>query len=665
MPSSSLPHRLVSLVGLAMVVAAILVPLPSSSAPVPAVVVEGDYLGENGLPNRDKSRRCFEQVVGMLKAAHVPYVVTKDSRVERDGLPSAAVAIFPYNRAMTNAEAAQVCRFVDGGGKVIVFVVAHGTVLGKLGICRTGMVPAERGAITGLILQDCLSGVPDEVPWQADSATMAESEAAVRVLASWRTRSGGATPHPALLRAEAGIYATSDPRGLPAACGGELLRGLIGLLAPATWHAMLPSDPAEFGPFGRYASLAQLQAYLTTQAETREEYREALAQAREASAVLEAIGPALEAGEIERALALETKARETAEGALSGAYPSVPGELRGVWMCNYAEPSWPAAMAHLRQANFNAIFPYMMSGGVAFYRSKVLPVHPSVRTHGDFLAEAVSAAKAAGVPLHARMLNLSTIFAPPEVKASLRQAGRLMVTSKGTTSDWLCPTNPVNRQAQVAAALELADYGVAGIQFDYLRYPWKDTCFCGRCRAAFEQQHGIKVARWPADVVDGGYRGRFADWRREQVTSLVAEMSQAVRQQHPGVYVSAAVFLNWEDHRETFGQDWVAWIERGLVDFVCPMDYTADMGRFELYVSRQEKWINGKVPWAAGLGVYADGCNFTGPALAAEQIRVARQHGSQGFVIFNYSPDLVTDYLPYLCREITRHPTEFDCPPGH
>jgi uncharacterized lipoprotein YddW (UPF0748 family) len=629
------------------------------------VVIEGDYLGENGLPNQQKSQDCFRKVVALLKLGRVPHLVTKDSQVEREGLPPAAVAIFPYNRAMTDAEASEVCRYVDGGGKLIVFFTGHDAMLARIGLHPGDIVPSTAAdPFTQLVVTDRVTGAPGSINWVPDYVAVVEPGAGVRPLGMWQRKSGATTAVPVMLSHDSGVYFSADPRGLSSPAGAQLLRAVVGRLSPPLWQAMLPTDASQVGPLGRFASLAQLRAYVAKQAQANVVFADALAQVTAAEGVLGGIEAALAAGDIERALGLEEQARQAAERAFWASYPSVPGELRGVWMHNYAAPSWPVAMQHLKEANFNAVFPYMMSGGVAFYPSKVLAVHPKVKEHGDYLAEAVAAARTAGMPLHARMLNLSTIFAPASVVSALRTSGRLMVTSKGTSSDWLCPTNPANRRMEVSSALEMAAYGVAGIQFDYLRYPWKDTCFCGGCRAKFEQDCGVKVARWPADAVDGYYRGRFADWRREQVTSLVAEISQALRSRYPRLYVSAAVFLNWESHRETFGQDWVAWIDRGLVDFVCPMDYTPSMQRFELYVSRQEKWIARKSPWAAGLGVYADGMQYGGAHMAVEQIRVAREHGARGFIIFNYSPDLVTDYLPWLKLGVTREPTELACPVG-
>lgn len=411
----------------------------------------------------------------------------------------------------------------------------------------------------------------------------------------------------------------------------------------------------------RWPSLAEMWAELQVTAPANPALAPALESARQAvGQVAEAQAARLQR-DVEQAGQLIRQARQTALTAFYQSYPPVDGELRGVWMHNYASPSWSAALQTLREHHFNAVFPYMMSGGVAFYPSRVLPAHPSVAEKGNFLAAAVKASRQSGVLLHGRMLNLTTLFATPETRRQLAAQGRLMVSATGQTGDWLCPSQPVNRRAQVAAALELAAAGVDGVQFDYLRYPGKNFCFCRSCRQAFEKARGSRVTRWPQDVTEGSLKATFGDWRRGQLTSLVGEITGAVRREYPGVMVSAAVFLNWEGHREAFGQDWKVWVERGLLDFVCPMNYTTNPETFRLYVSRQQQWIGGLLPYASGIGVHATNHHCPGPHMVVEQIRIAREHGSQGFVIFNYSDTLARDYLPSLKLGITRDPTGFRC----
>jgi uncharacterized lipoprotein YddW (UPF0748 family) len=640
-------ERVVGLLGLALLVLAGLLPGPRdvvSAAPA-VVLVRGDYLGENGLPNQAKATAAYEAVADILKRLNVPCVASSDSLVEREGLPQAAIAIFPYNRAMTDAEAERILSFMSAGGKAIVCFTGHAAVLATLGVQPAGVIAAPPSAAMAM-LED-LPGVGETVKWPAECLAQATANAPARVLAKWQPLEA-----PAIVAGERGLFLTALPGD-----GGEqraLWRALLGRMAPALWQQMIETDPSRIPARGRFSSLLHLQQYAQRLA-----IRPACEATSEALQLLTKARQDLEAQRINEALEAVAGARKLTEQAFWQSYPSLPGELRGVWMSNTAEPSWRVATKSLADANFNAIFPYMMSGGVAFYNSNVLPRHPSLATGGDNLREAVAAAKAAGIPIHARMLNMTTLFAPADVRKALALQGRLMMTDRGKTSDWLCPSNSANRKMEVASALEMLAYGVDGIQFDYFRYPGEDTCFCPTCRKCFERDLGAKVANWPADARSGCYRGRFADWRREQLTSLVGEISAAIRQARPGAMVSAAVFLNWESHRENFGQDWKAWVDRGLVDFVCPMDYTTDPKRFELYVTRQEKWIDGKAPYAAGIGVHADGYRFTGPEMVLEQIRVAREHGSKGFVIFNYSGKLVKEYLPWLKLGATAEPTEF------
>jgi len=620
------------------------------------VVVQGDLSKEHEEANKDVSLASFQKIISLLRRANVPYISTQDTCVEKEGLPPASVAIFPFNPAISEPGTEHILRFIEAGGKIIVFYMAPETLLQRIGIARCLQPPPAQEPLTGIVWREKIAGIPSNIIWQPTKYVQVVSWPEAQAIATWRTASGNDTGQPAIWLHEAGIFLTSAPLALSEQSGALLLRGLIGKLAPTLWQYMLPTAPEKLGPYGRFASLAELYAYVARQAQTNEAYLFAQQQAEKAIECLTALQQALANENIPLALRGEEAARQAAEQAFWASYPSLPNELRGVWMHNYAEPSWPEAAQILQQAHFNVVFPYMMSGGVAFYRSHVLPIHPTVFQQGDFLAQAVQATKAVKLPLHARMLVLTTLFAPPEIKQNLRAAGRLMCTAKGESVDWLCPSHPANRQALVAAALELARYGVQGLQFDYLRYPGANTCFCGHCRQKFVRDCHVRISKWPQDVLTGQWRAQFAQWRREQITSLAAEISRTVRKQFPHICISAAVFLNWEKHRETFGQDWIAWLERGLVDFVCPMNYTNDLTRFEEYVRRQQQWIGQKAPWATGIGVYADGCRFTGPELLLEQIRLARAYGAQGFVIFNYRPALVKDYLPWLSLSVLREP---------
>ena len=96
------------------------------------------------------------------------------------------------------------------------------------------------------------------------------------------------------------------------------------------------------------------------------------------------------------------------------------------------------------------------------------------------------------------------------------------------------------------------------------------------CRRAFEERHGLAVGDWPVDVTEGPLRERYLDFRRGNISRLVEAVSRGARAIRPGVKVSAAVFWNLPTDRDRIGQDWGMWLEKGWLDFVCPMTYTPD-----------------------------------------------------------------------------------------
>jgi uncharacterized lipoprotein YddW (UPF0748 family) len=338
------------------------------------------------------------------------------------------------------------------------------------------------------------------------------------------------------------------------------------------------------------------------------------------------------------------------------AQPSKPGEFRATWIHSaYGIEGWgwDKTVATLKSNGFNAIIPNLIWAGVAHYPSKILPVSPKVAEQGDQVAECLKACRKYGIQMHVWKVNHNLLHAPPEFTAKLRAAGRTQKDRQGEDVNWLCPSHPENFALERDSMLEVArNYDVDGIHFDYIRYPNKDGCFCAGCRERFEQAAGVKVEQWPQDVLTGKYADQFGDWRREQITRLVRAVSQEAHKLKPGIKVSAAVFGNWESARKVVGQDAKAWVEAGYLDFVCPMDYESADADFSKWVRSQVAAVNHKIPVYAGIGAP----KLSGPEQLAGQIQLSRQLGADGFVIFNLTEKLATQFLPPLRLGVTSAP---------
>ena len=104
--------------------------------------------------------------------------------------------------------------------------------------------------------------------------------------------------------------------------------------------------------------------------------------------------------------------------------------------------------------------------------------------------------------------------------------------------------------------------------------------------------------------------------------------------------MSAAVFDQAVSCGDSVGQDWPAWCRQGLVDFVAPMDYTADQRQFNSLVQAQAGVVKGtKARFYPGIGVRSAGLNLF---QTAQQIAVTRQTGTGGFVLFEFNLDEAT-----------------------
>ncbi len=200
------------------------------------------------------------------------------------------------------------------------------------------------------------------------------------------------------------------------------------------------------------------------------------------------------------------------------------------------------------------------------------------------MADLVKAAKASGVGVYAVWTVGRLDGVSADTLKQYESEGRLMRDAQGRLGrdgaagvDWLCPSDPRNRKLEKDAVLELVrNYDLDGIQLDAVRYPGADYCFCDHCKANFEKDAGVSVEHWPAEVRPGGkYAAQYDVWRQKQLTSLVGEISDAVRDVKPvRISVTAVGDLD-QARRRRFRTGRRGLARRGLISFVSrPMPRT-------------------------------------------------------------------------------------------
>jgi uncharacterized lipoprotein YddW (UPF0748 family) len=348
----------------------------------------------------------------------------------------------------------------------------------------------------------------------------------------------------------------------------------------------------------------------------------------------------LAAGRAREALEAVRAARTYAETAFTASMPTRRRpEFRGAWIHSPEVPhdDWGGFFKAMKQANLNALLPNVCSAGVAHYDSDLMPLSDLVKSRGPQMQKMMSAAKRNAIELHLWRVNLRLGGVGAAAVNKLKSEGRICLDRNGKVvggpnGGTLCPSHPENQRLEVAAMLEMArKFKPDGVHFDYIRYPNATACYCQGCRARFERFIGRAVAEWPKDVLSGGaLHERYQQFRRDQITAIVREASRRLRAEAPAVKISAAVFSNWETARDRVGQDWVKWVETGLLDFVCPMDYTTNAEELAQIVARQRRWVGGRVPLYVGVGAYRAGAAWQ----VADLTETAFAQGADGVVYF-------------------------------
>ncbi|MBI5835425.1 MAG: family 10 glycosylhydrolase [Armatimonadetes bacterium] len=124
-------------------------------------------------------------------------------------------------------------------------------------------------------------------------------------------------------------------------------------------------------------------------------------------------------------------------------------------------------------------------------------------------------------------------------------------------------------------------------------------------------------------------------WRVDQVTELVRRCSTAARAVKPDIVVSAAGGTRRTDLSEV-RRDGRTWLARGYVNFLCPMAYNTDLGKFQKRIGDElaavdDERLRGQI--FGGIGAYKLEDNSQA---VIDQVYAAREAGLKGVCLFAF-----------------------------
>jgi uncharacterized lipoprotein YddW (UPF0748 family) len=384
--------------------------------------------------------------------------------------------------------------------------------------------------------------------------------------------------------------------------------------------------------------------------------------------------------------------------AMAGAAPGPVSEVRALWVTRTSLTT-PAAVTEMvksaRSGGFNTILVQVRGRGDAYFNGGLEPRAAALAGQPDTfdpLALTLSLAHAQGIQVHA-WINVSLVSSAADLPASrshmvFRHPEWLMVPRAlardlvlldphsqlylDKLTRWTRAQNgeveglyasPVQAAAASATVSVVADvvarYAVDGVHIDYTRYPTDEFDYSRGALEAFKAdvlESLADQARRQQERALGGdlvawteaYPERWTEFRRHRLTTLVTRLRDSVKARRPAVVFSAAVTPDPKEASNRRLQDWATWLERGLLDVVCPMAYATDASIFTAQVSGVRR-AAGQLPVWAGIGAYRLSSSET-----IENIRIARRLGASGVILFSYD-SLVSlpkglDYLAQIAR---------------
>ena len=563
----------------------------------------------------------IDRVRALFDRAGIPYA---DLDASLGGAEAFAVVALPQLPDYPAPAVGQTLRAASRSGTAfLAFYTASPLLAETLGIKPGGWTRAPRQTPWTAIQPDArrLGGFSESIPHETANLIPPYEAEGVYAAGYWVGESGRAGPVPACVVSDRGAWFAHVPP-LPTRPACEWTRRIVLKFAPDL------------------ATVFAVNALMEN---------EALVDARPspsldaATAIRDAV---TRRHKLEEVPLLCARLRDAAAAGEAAVAAAPTNEWRATW--DERAPvrtvaSWRAALGGLRDGGVNTVFAFAQIGGGALFGPG------SSETSRMSLDRLVAEARKAGVAVHAWMQVLSLGGSDPAAIAALAAEDRLVVPPPGlTAAPWLCPDHAANRAMLAEAAARLAVAGVAGVHLDYIRLEQSGGCVCKASRAAYERRTGRKVEAWPDDVVGEGILARdYAAFETASVTALVREIAAAVHAATNGVALSAAVYPDRQTAAR-LGQDWPGWVEAGLLDVLCPMNYEHDAARFAARLDEiAAACPAGRVAVVAGIGT---GASSPGPdALdAARQIATCRKRGLGGFAFFHLDDLLLGSILPSL-----------------
>ncbi|MBD2480718.1 glycoside hydrolase family 10 protein [Planktothrix sp. FACHB-1365] len=362
----------------------------------------------------------------------------------------------------------------------------------------------------------------------------------------------------------------------------------------------------------------------------------------------------------------------------------IPNEIRGVWLTNVSSGvlffPWGMnrALHQLSDLKFNTIYPVVWNRGVTFYKSAVArrvigrsqdSLLNLTQLGGDILSKIVTEGHRNGLKVipwfeygFMAPKNSAIVQRHPDWIAQTRKGEKALNHFRNTEdvsyqtkiknwivnqilewmtikNVWLNPLHPEVQQFIEDLILEVVmKYNIDGIQLDdHFGLP-VEFGYDEYTIQLYQQEHNNQLPP------NNPYNQEWRNWRANKITELVQRIVKSVKEVKPDCMISLSP-NSYEYTYEMYLQDWLTWVNQGLVDDIVLQVYRDSMVKFISELDHESVQIaRRKVPVIIGL--LSGTLRHPVPMEQIEkQMKVVRDRGFDG-VSFFYWETLWSYFTP-------------------
>jgi uncharacterized lipoprotein YddW (UPF0748 family) len=328
-----------------------------------------------------------------------------------------------------------------------------------------------------------------------------------------------------------------------------------------------------------------------------------------------------------------------------------PRTRRAIWITRFdyrTEDDVVRVVQDCAEAGFDTLLFQVRGNATAFYRSSFEPWAAELGGADpgfDPLEVALREARARKLALHA-WVNVVPAWWGTELPADPHDGPKQVVNAH---PEWLWydqqgerqpysdrfyvslnPCLPEVRQYLVDVLRDLvARYRLDGLHLDYLRFPNEPPGTPAPGVDYPRDERTLKLFLGDTGKTPDEDPAAWVLWRAERVTDLLREIRRMAERTRPAMELSAAVGPEPELSLSAHYQDTRTWLRERLLDRVYPMNYAAEMDRYE---ERVRLWEELAPSDQVVMGLRVD---LAAPRVHVDQMERARKE-FHGFALFAY-----------------------------